>query len=465
MGILASRGIEYEDSYRSFSEKERQQLLSLFARLATANEHGIMKVELEPFKNQLTWLLPEPIIDRFFKEMCNIQRARRALKNPLQNGQVGKVAFFVSMSHIFKRSREEKAHIFYYLTADVDQVVTSVEVEDLCKTLLDAYVIALKKTSIGAEWKLQTNAQANHRFAKNAIKDLLGKKTDPSCVSPEEVVSWFGKFPLIENLFLAVSRACFLDVESLLEEKPHGLDEGCEETVAHVQYDRSHIIMPCKFEVDFSKIDSLLDIPSIVLINHHLPASQQHRWRLLFSTQIHGESFSAFIHQITNQGPVVIVVRDTSGHVFGGFASMSWTIKSHFVGDSYCFLFSVKPNMGVYHPTGYNENFMYLNMGMQTMPNGLGMGGQFNYFGFWLDDDFGSGHSRGQPSCTTYGSPQLSAEEEFKLDKLEVWGVGVPPENELEKKSVLDTEIEAKAFLEVMGKKMHSEGYREPETD
>lgn len=59
------------------------------------------------------------------------------------------------------------------------------------------------------------------------------------------------------------------------------------------------------------------------------------------------------------------------------------------------------------------------------------MGGQLNYFGFWLDDDFGSGHSRGQPSCTTYGSPQLSAEEEFKLDKLEVWGVGVPSENEV----------------------------------
>lgn len=50
MGILASRGIEYEDSYRSFTERERQQLLSLFDRLATANEHGIMKVEIEPFK-------------------------------------------------------------------------------------------------------------------------------------------------------------------------------------------------------------------------------------------------------------------------------------------------------------------------------------------------------------------------------------------------------------------------------
>ena len=27
--------------------------------------------------------------------------------------------------------------------------------------------------------------------------------------------------------------------------------------------------------------------------------------------------------------------------------------------------------MGVYQPTGYNENYMYLNIGMQTMPNGL----------------------------------------------------------------------------------------------
>ena len=91
-------------------------------------------------------------------------------------------------------------------------------------------------------------------------------------------------------------------------------------------------MIPCKFEADFDKIDPLLDLPSIVLINHHLPTAQQHQWRLLFSTQIHGESFSSFIHQITNQGPVVIIVKDTNGHIFGGFASMSWTIKSHFVG-------------------------------------------------------------------------------------------------------------------------------------
>ena len=45
--------------------------------------------------------------------------------------------------------------------------------------------------------------------------------------------------------------------------------------------------------------------------------------------------------------------------------------KCCYSGDSHCFLFSAKPTMGVYQPTGYNENYMYLNRGMQTLPNGL----------------------------------------------------------------------------------------------
>ncbi|KAG3256756.1 TBC/LysM-associated domain containing 1 [Ictidomys tridecemlineatus] len=40
-------------------------------------------------------------------------------------------------------------------------------------------------------------------------------------------------------------------------------------------------------------------------------------------------------------------------------------------GDERCFLFSVSPSMAVYRPTGYNDHFMYLNCGQQTIPNGL----------------------------------------------------------------------------------------------
>ena len=40
-------------------------------------------------------------------------------------------------------------------------------------------------------------------------------------------------------------------------------------------------------------------------------------------------------------------------------------------GSSSCFLFTLKPDLGVYTATGYNQNFMYLNQGVQTLPNGL----------------------------------------------------------------------------------------------
>ena len=58
------------------------------------------------------------------------------------------------------------------------------------------------------------------------------------------------------------------------------------------------------------------------------------------------------------------------------------------------------------------------------------MGGQHEYFGLWLDHDYGSGHSKAHPRSTTYNSPQLSKEEEFKIAKLEVWAVGLPVESQ-----------------------------------
>lgn len=53
-----------------------------------------------------------------------------------------------------------------------------------------------------------------------------------------------------------------------------------------------------------------------------------------------------------------------------------------------------------------------------------GMGGQHHYFGLWVDVDFGKGHSKAKPTCTTYNSPQLSAHEDFRFEKMEVWAVG-----------------------------------------
>ncbi|XP_059849155.1 MTOR-associated protein MEAK7 isoform X5 [Hypanus sabinus] len=212
-------------------------------------------------------------------------------------------------------------------------------------------------------------------------------------------------------------------------------------------------VLPLCLGIEYSGIVTVLDIPSVIYLKPNLPSRNQRQWKLLFSSQAHGESFSRLSTQILHKGPTLLVVKDSLGYVFGGFASCSWELKPQFQGDSRCFLFTLNPKLGIYSCTGYNEHYMYLNVGQQTMPNGLGMGGQHNYFGLWIDSNYGKGHSKAKPRCTTYNSPQLSAEEHFTIDTLEVWMVGNLPASELSKtKSILDTDPEAQALLEMVGK-------------
>ena len=50
--------------------------------------------------------------------------------------------------------------------------------------------------------------------------------------------------------------------------------------------------------------------------------------------------------------------------------SVVWNDKS-FAGTGESFLFTLRPRMGVYSSSGYNQNYMYLNQNQETMPNGL----------------------------------------------------------------------------------------------
>jgi hypothetical protein len=50
---------------------------------------------------------------------------------------------------------------------------------------------------------------------------------------------------------------------------------------------------------------------------------------------------------------------------------------------------------------------------------GMGFGGQLRYFGLWLASDFQSGQSAAEPLCSTYQSPRLSKQQNFKLDEME----------------------------------------------
>ncbi|XP_043252764.1 MTOR-associated protein MEAK7 [Colletes gigas] len=224
-----------------------------------------------------------------------------------------------------------------------------------------------------------------------------------------------------------------------------------------------NLLPVCKGLENIPHFPSILGLGDVLFLNLSLPYKLRDEWRFLFSSQVHGESFSTMLGRITMQGSTIIILQDTEDHVFGGFASDSWTIGPNFIGNSTSFLFKLEPEILTFSCTGYNNHYQYLNLHQQTMPNGLLMGGQLNYPGLWLDSEYGTGKS--SLSCTTFQNyVQLSGKENFKIKHCEVWGVGPLPEveeNVRDQKSILDQDPTSKVMLEMTGRKMHSDGLRE----
>ncbi|GBP53796.1 hypothetical protein EVAR_84280_1 [Eumeta japonica] len=172
---------------------------------------------------------------------------------------------------------------------------------------------------------------------------------------------------------------------------------------------------------------AFIDLSHIVWLNSHIPQKHRHKWRFLFSSHIHGESFATMAGRIQDQGASVLIIEDNSGYIFGGYAPSSWSLGPNFAGDEESFLFTLAPRMRMYPSSGFNDHYQYLNHHTKTMPNGLLMGGQLEFGAIWLcADPFGAGSSA--ESCSTYrGYRRLSKEPSFRVRSLEVWAVGDRP--------------------------------------
>lgn len=181
------------------------------------------------------------------------------------------------------------------------------------------------------------------------------------------------------------------------------------------------------------------------------------QWTRLFATATDGASFSAFRSALLSAGACLLVVRDTRGSVFGALTTEPWAIRATFYGREPCFLFSAWPTLRVYRPTHLNRNFQYFSSGLESCQPGLGMGGQMGYHGLWLDADFRRGHSRARPTCSTFASPQLSHDEEFTIDAVEVWDLQPREKEEAPKRpGILSQRPEDQELLEMAGRRMHS---------
>lgn len=412
-------------------------------------------VRMAMLKAYIKDTLPDSMITRLHNGICNVDTSG---KSAGATAQFGREHFVVFLSEVLVGNAEEKSFaIMPMISVSNNDSMTGKEVLEFTEDLISSVLHVLKEKKMLQGWSLEkthsttagVKSLAMHfvsELKKQEGAELLESELMKSCYDRSTVKYWIYRVSHISSfLTFVVSQSLSIDLST---------DE---------QSTSGKLLPQCRGS-EWTKFSSILDLPSVIYLNSQLPSELQCQWRLLFSNRIHGESFSQLSGKIVCQGPTIIILKDSDGHIFGGFASHSWEFKPQFQGDSSCFLFTTSPSLGVYTYTGYNDHYMYLNNGQQTMPNGLGMGGQHDYFGLWLDSDYGKGHSRAKPRCTTYNSPQLSAKETFTVDVLEVWGTGKRPQNldVKNKKSVLDVDPEAQALLDLIGKSRKSDGLREP---
>ncbi|KAI7904096.1 TLD-domain-containing protein, partial [Cokeromyces recurvatus] len=157
-----------------------------------------------------------------------------------------------------------------------------------------------------------------------------------------------------------------------------------------------------------------------------------------------------------------VIIKANDGSIFGGYVDEALRyMNTGWYGNASNYLFRLEPSYGAWEGNEeHNDHFQYLCWGKKSLPNGFGMGGQFDYAGLWIESDFNQGHSRAGPLCTTYHSPQLpSLSENFLIDEIEVWLVRPLEEKDDEEtkegKGVLNYS-EDMEFMEMAGKKLYS---------
>ncbi|XP_017753689.1 PREDICTED: oxidation resistance protein 1 isoform X6 [Eufriesea mexicana] len=146
----------------------------------------------------------------------------------------------------------------------------------------------------------------------------------------------------------------------------------------------------------------------------HLPArAEGYLWTVVFSTSQHGFSLNSMYRKMAKiESPILLVIEDTEGNVFGALTSCSLHVSDHFYGTGESLLFKFTPRFQAFHWTG--DNLYFIKGNNESLAIGAGDG----KFGLWLDGDLYQGRTQ---SCSTYGNEPLAPREDFVVKTLECW--------------------------------------------
>ncbi|XP_032815435.2 nuclear receptor coactivator 7-like isoform X3 [Petromyzon marinus] len=164
-----------------------------------------------------------------------------------------------------------------------------------------------------------------------------------------------------------------------------------------------------------------LNVESNLLQHHHIeklvpelpPRTVGYTWSLLYGTAQHGTSLGTLYRAaLLSDSPVLLVVCDTDGQVFGAFVSSAIRCNDHYYGTGETFLYTFNPDFKIFRWTGENSFFI------SGDKDSLVIGGGDGVFGLWLGGDLYHGSSR---RCHTFKNEPLATRDDFCVRALEVW--------------------------------------------
>jgi len=182
------------------------------------------------------------------------------------------------------------------------------------------------------------------------------------------------------------------------------------------------------FMTNLTHKSRVLDPTSVMEIEKTLSSIHQGcTWELVFSLGEHGANLYTLLQLTNDVKPLLLVVKDTKGAVFGAFIDQA-LIKNgdKYYGSASTYVFNFNKEAGkveAFRWSGKNRYFMLCN------EQGLALGGG-GHFALYLDSELYQGSSG---YCTTFESPTLCSMGEeaagsekavtFLCSEVEVWAV------------------------------------------
>ncbi|XP_012866322.1 PREDICTED: TLD domain-containing protein 2 isoform X6 [Dipodomys ordii] len=167
-------------------------------------------------------------------------------------------------------------------------------------------------------------------------------------------------------------------------------------------------------EPQLTETSQVLGASEIRQLSFHLPPRVAGSpWNLVFCTSRDGFSLRSLYRQMEgHSGPVLLLLRDQDGQMFGAFSSSTLRLSKGFYGTGETFLFTFSPQLKVFKWTGSNSFFVKGDLDL------LMMGSSSGQFGLWLDGDLYRG---GSHPCATFNNEVLARQEQFCIKELEAW--------------------------------------------